>query len=197
MKSAFGFSLALLLLPPAARADLAFADDKPDQWHGFKRYNFTVDGCACRLVEPAIARPGRPWLWCMEFPDAFSERCGEPALVEKGFHYAYMNVGNTFGCPEAVKHLQAFYDALIAKGLSTKPALLGISRGGLYAYNWASLHPGNVSAIYGDAPVCDFKSWPGGKGKGKGSAGDWQALLKDYGFRSEEEALAYPRKPDR
>ena len=41
----------------------------------------------------------------------------------------------------------------------------------------------------------DFKSWPGGKGKGKGSPGDWKKLLEDYHFLSEAEALAYPRNP--
>jgi pimeloyl-ACP methyl ester carboxylesterase len=45
-----------------------------------------------------------------------------------------------------------------------------------------------------DAPVCDFKSWPGGKGKGKGSSGDWQRLLKVYGL-TEEQALTYKLNP--
>ena len=43
-----------------------------------------------------------------------------------------------------------------------------MSRGGLIIYNWATANPKKVACIYGDAPVCDFKSWPGGKGKGKG-----------------------------
>jgi hypothetical protein len=49
--------------------------------------------------------------------------------------------------------------------------------------------------IYGDAPVCDFKSWPGGKGKGTGSPGDWKALMKCYGFENEAAALAYTGNP--
>ena len=49
--------------------------------------------------------------------------------------------------------------------------------------------------IYGDAPVCDFKSWPGGQGKGKGSPGDWTALINYYGFKDQTEALAYPGNP--
>ena len=43
--------------------------------------------------------------------------------------------------------------------------------------------------------MCDFKSWPGGKGKGPGSKGDWESLFKCYGFKSEEEALAWPHNP--
>ena len=70
-----------------------------------------------------------------------------------------------------------------------------MSRGGLYCYNWAVAHPETVSSIYGDAPVCDFKSWPGGKGKSKGSKGDWALVLKCYGFKDEAEALAYKLNP--
>jgi alpha-beta hydrolase superfamily lysophospholipase len=62
-------------------------------------------------------------------------------------------------------------------------------------YNWATAHPDKVSCIYGDAPVCDFKSWPGGKGKGPGSKRDWQLVLERYGFKTEAEALAYPGNP--
>jgi hypothetical protein len=70
-----------------------------------------------------------------------------------------------------------------------------MSRGGLYVLNWAIAHPDRVSCLYLDAPVCDFKSWPGGRGKGKGSPADWKLLLKAYGFRDDAEALAYPGNP--
>ncbi len=76
-----------------------------------------------------------------------------------------------------------------------KPALIGISRGGLYAYHFAAENPTHVSVIYGDAPVCDFKSWPAGNGKGQGSKADWQSLMKLYGFKNEAEALAYMGNP--
>jgi pimeloyl-ACP methyl ester carboxylesterase len=94
-----------------------------------------------------------------------------------------------------VRHFNAFYAELVNHGLSKKPALIGLSRGGLYAYRWASENPDKVSVIYGDAPVCDFKSWPGGKGKGKFSPNDWSALLKLYSFEDEAEALAYKGSP--
>ncbi|MDG2213896.1 MAG: hypothetical protein P8M70_08710, partial [Verrucomicrobiota bacterium] len=75
-----------------------------------------------------------------------------------------------------------------------RPALEGMSRGGLIIYNWAKVNPSKVLCIYGDAPVCDFKSWPGGKGKGKGGGGAWQGCLKAYGF-TEEEALKFMGNP--
>jgi dienelactone hydrolase len=49
--------------------------------------------------------------------------------------------------------------------------------------------------IYDDAAVLDYQSWPGGKGKGKGSPGDWQELLKWYGFDTDQQAADYPHTP--
>lgn len=174
---------------------LAWVDETVDTWHGFKRHRFAVAGCSAWVVEPKQALPGRPWSWCMEFPDAFTDRCAAPALLEKGFHHAHISVGNTFGSPKAISQFDAFYEAVIAHGLARKAVLIGISRGGLYAYRWAARNPDRVAVIYGDAPVCDFKSWPGGKGQGKGSPGDWQELMKCYGFKDEAEALSFRGNP--
>lgn len=188
--------IALLAITAAlAHAQVNFPEGKTDQWRGFTRHSFTVDGCNAWIVEPKQAAPGHPWTWCMEFPDAFTERTGVPALLAKGFFNVHIQVGNTHGSPGALKHFDAFYSVLTNAGLAKKGALIGISRGGLYCYNWGSRNPDKVTAIYGDAPVCDFKSWPGGKGKGKGSKGDWTALIKNYGFADEAEALAYKLNP--
>ena len=169
--------------------------DEDRYWKRFTRHHFTVDGKQCWVAVPSNPRSGNPWVWCMEFPTAFDDRTGVVPLVENGFYYAYMNVGNTFGSPAAQEHFDRFYEHMTAKGLSPRVSLIGVSRGGLYAYRFASRNPARVVCIYGDAPVCDFKSWPGGKGKGKGSSGDWQSLLKHYGFKDEAEALAYPGNP--
>lgn len=166
----------------------------PSQWHNFDRYDFKVDGHPVLVVAPTTPAPGRPWLWHGEF---FGHR-PEPdvALLEAGFHIAYMSIPNQFGSPTAVKHWNQFYETLTKEyKLSAKPALIGLSRGGLYCYNWAAANPSQVSCIYGDAPVCDFKSWPGGRGAGKGSPKDWQWVIDRYGFSSEAEAIAYDRNP--
>ncbi len=136
--------LAILLLPAALEAGdqaLSFPGEKLDQWNGFTRHTFSCDGCTAWVAEPKAALPGKPWSWCMEFPDAFTQRCAAPALLEKGFHHVHIAVGNTFGCPAAVAHFDAFYATLIAKGLARRAALIGISRGGLYAYRWAAGDP--------------------------------------------------------
>ena len=192
-------ALGIFTTMPAAHAEESAAPVWPnetiDTWNGFKRHKFKVDGCNAWVVEPKEALPGKPWSWCMMFPDAFTARCAAPALLAKGFYHAHIDVGNTFGCPDAVKHFNAFYDAVRAKGLAPKVTLIGLSRGGLYSYRFAAENPEKVAVIYGDAPVCDFKSWPGGKGRGTGSKKDWDALIKCYHFKDEAEALAYPRNP--
>lgn len=176
-------------------AALAFPDETLDTWHGYTRHTFTVAGCQAWVVEPKQALPGKPWSWCMEFPDAFTERCAAPALLAAGLHHVHIVVGNTFGCPKALTQFDAFYATLREHGLAEKAVLIGLSRGGLYCYRWAAANPGKVAVIYGDAPVCDIKSWPGGKGVGPGSAGDWSSLLGLYGFKDEAEALAYKGNP--
>lgn len=191
---------ASLLLPAGADAEptptpIDWQATKTNTWKTFTRYDFTVDGCPCWVAVPPQPKPGNPWAWCMEFPTAFDTRTGVMKLVADGYYYVHMSVGNTFGCPSAQAHLDAFYRHITAKGLSPKGTLIGVSRGGLYAYRFAAAHPERVVCIYGDAPVCDFKSWPAGKGKGCGSKGDWANLLKCYNFKDEAEALAYKENP--
>jgi len=181
--------------PRFQRADLTFPDQTVDQWHGHTRHAFTFQGRKAWVVRPEQPRPGNPWSWVMMFPDAFTERCAAPQLLDAGFHHAYIDVGNTFGSPDAVAQLAAFHDELSRRHLAPTPALIGISRGGLYAQRFAAEHPGKVSVIYGDNSVCDFKSWPGGKGSGKGSQKDWAACLAAYHFPDEAAALAFIGNP--
>ena len=163
-------------------------------WSGYDRYDFTVDGKPVLVVVPKEAAPGRPWAWHGEF---FGHKpAPDIALLGRGSHIVHMSLPDMLGAPEAVAHWAVLHRELTGKyHLSKKPALVGLSRGGLYVYNWASAHPDKVSCIYGDAPVCDFKSWPGGKGKGPGSARDWKLVMERYGFKAEAEALTYPGNP--
>ena len=169
---------------------------------GFGRYEFKLDGQRCIIVKPDTAARGKPWIWRARFfghqPQA------DIALLKKGFHIAYIEVGGLFGNPAAVERWNLFYGYLTREhGLSSKVALEGMSRGGLIIYNWAKANPEKVSCIYGDAPVCDFRSWPGdlyrrkennGKPLRKAQRRAWAACLKAYGL-SEEQAKAYKGNP--
>ncbi|MCA1964870.1 MAG: GDSL-type esterase/lipase family protein [Prosthecobacter sp.] len=163
-------------------------------WNGYAKHELTLAGKPVTLVLPRQAAPGKPWVWHGEF---FGHKTApDIALLSKGFHIAYMKINDMLGCPEAVKLWNQCYAELTGTyGLGKKPALVGLSRGGLYCYNWAIANPDKVACIYADAPVCDFKSWPGGKGKSKGNAHNWSLVLKLWGFKDEAEALAYPGNP--
>jgi alpha-beta hydrolase superfamily lysophospholipase len=174
-------------------ASSAFGEVQKSEWNGYAQISFKVGGRGALLVGPKKAVPGRQWIWRTEFfgidPQA------DIALLGKGLYVAYIDVGGLFGAPKALGAMDEFY-AHVTKEykLNAKPVLEGFSRGGLYALNWAARHPGKVSALYLDAPVCDFKSWPGGQGRARHSGRDWRQLLSAYGM-NDKEALAYKLNP--
>jgi len=189
--------LYLLLTTALIGADLQTSDavwqGEQSSFHGFDQYDFKFEGNACKVVVPQTVADGKPWVWRARFWG--HEPQFDIAMLERGYHVVYCHVGNLFGNAAAVKRWDAFYDYLRFEHLfADRVVLEGMSRGGLIVYNWAAVNPEKVAAIYADAPVMDFKSWPGGKGSGKGAAGAWRVCLKAYGF-SEAEALAYPGNP--
>jgi len=172
----------------------AFPGPPVQDYHGYVLHDLVVDGCTGHIVQPKDPLPGRPWVWRTMFWDAFP--AADIALLKAGFYVAFLDVGNTFGCPDAMKHFDVFYETMTKQyGLSSKPALEGLSRGGLYAYRWAYVNTDKVGCIYGDAPVCDMKSWPGGKGKGTGSPNDWKLAIAIYHFANEQEMLNFKGNP--
>ncbi|MBI1335743.1 MAG: prolyl oligopeptidase family serine peptidase [Phycisphaera sp.] len=167
---------------------------KASGWNGFDRYDFKVAGRNAYVVTPRQPAVGRPWYWRMRFPGVAIN--DDLELLNRGWHVAYIDMANMYGSPEAMRVMEAFYDEMTGTyGLSRKPVLKGLSRGGLFIFNYAARHPDRVSAIYGDAPVCDFKSWPGGRGASHGSPSDWKRLIAAYGFKDEAQALAYDNNP--
>ncbi len=178
----------------AAGSTINSAATQPTDFPGYAQENFTLDNCDALLVSPKTAAPGNPWIWRAEFFGNAPQL--DLALLAKGYHLAFIKVGNTFGAPSAMKHWDTFYAELTTnRHLSKKPVLEGLSRGGLYCFHWAIPHPDNVSVIVSDNAVFDFKSWPGGQGKSPKSDKDWAALLKVYGFKTDAEALAYKGNP--
>ena len=156
-------------------------------WNEFHREDFRVDGRCCIVVQPRVALASRPWIWRMEFFGAFPSV--DLALLGRGFHLAYMDVQDMYGAPVAMDHMDAFYSFLTGGyRLKEKAVLEGLSRGGLFALNWAARRAESVACLYLDAPVCDFRSWPAGRGRAPGSPADWQRLKDAYGL-SEQQAL--------
>jgi len=168
----------------APEAAPAFPGNVGD-FHGYVSHSFTVDGCNAVVVEPKVPLAGRPWLWRTMFWDAFP--AVDSAMLAHGYYVAFIDVGNTYGCPDAMKHFDVFYDQLTSDyGFSKHTALEGLSRGGLYAYRWTYVNAGKVGCLYGDAPVCDMKMWPGGQGKVAKNDGEWQQALNSYHFTDQQ-----------
>lgn len=178
-RSLYFFSLVLVL-----GSCVAFAQSPAEtvtDWKGFEKVDFSFEDTPAWYVKPKQPLPGNPWVWRAHFPTWHTEM--DSILLSRGFHVAYINTNDLFGHPKAMRLWDQFYDYLTtSKGFAPKVALEGVSRGGLYVYGWAKRNPSKVSCIYAEAPVCDPKSWPGGKGKGAGSPKDWQRWLDLYGL---------------
>jgi len=189
----------LLVLPYSLEAQTTFDtvnenNKSVNQWKGFERYDFKFNSRDARLIVPASALAGNPWIWRARFPDWHTQ--ADSILVAEGYHLAYINTDNMYGSPEAITIWDAFYTFLNhSYGLHKKVALMGVSRGGLFIYNWAKQNPDKVASIYAEAPVCDFKIWPGGFGSSEGNPEDWEKLKKAYGFNSDQEANLYTDNP--
>ncbi len=151
------------------------------EWRGFDIYRHGGN----IVVAPKKAAEGNPWVWRARFFDHQPQF--DVAMLNKGYHLVYCHVGGRFGSPKAVKLWNKYYKTVTEEyGFAKKPILEGMSRGGLIIYNWAVANPEKVAAIYGDAPVMDFKSWPGPT---------HASILRMYGFKSVEEAKAFKLNP--
>lgn len=163
------------------------------QWNKFERQDFNFKGRKASIVFPEKPLPGTPWIWRPQFFDY--DPLVDIAMVGRGFTLAYVDMPDMYGSPEAMKIMTEFYEYVTTNyALSRRPVLEPFSRGGLYAFRWAAEHPKWVSCIIANAPVCDIKSWPAGKGKGKGSPEDWNKLLASYGM-TEAQAMASKTNP--
>lgn len=162
-------------------------------FHSFRQYTFELEGVACKVVVPHVIADGKPWLWRARFWGHKPQV--DIALLQQGYHVVYTAAKDLYGAPSAMDRWDRFYAYLTTQhGFEDKAVLMGLSRGGLFVYNWATRNPDKVHAIYADAPVCDFKSWPGGLGLGKGSPKDWKKCLEAYQL-TEVEALSYTGNP--
>jgi pimeloyl-ACP methyl ester carboxylesterase/lysophospholipase L1-like esterase len=169
-------------------------DLKESKWHGFVRHDLSFEGRNVSVIVPNKPVSGNPWIWKAQFLDWHTDT--DSILIAQGFHLVFINADNQYGSPKAMVIWNKFYNFITQKyNLQKKVALEGVSRGGLYVYNWAKQNPEKVSCIYAEAPVCDFKSWPAGFGKGMGSKSDWDLLKKEYGFANDDEAQRYLNNP--
>jgi alkaline phosphatase D len=167
MKQITSFLLATLFLLPASAASGELPSLPGDQssWNGFEQFDFELDGVACRVVQPIQAAAGKPWIWRARFWG--HEPQTDIALLKLGFHVAYCDVANLWGNDIAINRWDRFYEEMTCRyGLSSQPALEGMSRGGLIIYRWAIKHPQQVSCLYADAPAMGIRPYVKGLSDG-------------------------------
>ena len=196
IKYVVGIVFVLCFLNVEVQAQDNIKVEKGDivEWKGFKRNYFKFNGRNAFITLSKTEIEGKPWVWNARFPDWHPEM--DSILVSQGFYIAHIDTNNLYGSPEAMEVWDSFYDYLTKEtGFNTKVSLEGVSRGGLFVYNWAKNNPAKVNCIYAESPVCDFKSWPAGFGDGIGGEEDWKELKKVYGFESDEEATEYLNNP--
>jgi pimeloyl-ACP methyl ester carboxylesterase len=172
---ALTLAVALLFISNRAAATDAYVpfDGAKTSWHGFDRYDFLLDEQTlaikpftaaadekngvkgdvkgqrrCIVIAPREVAAGSPWSWRGCYWDHQPQT--EIELLNRGFHIAYITA-NAELRPD--KKWDAWYAFLTEQhGLSPKPAFIGMSRGGEYAYTWATANPDKVSCIYADNP---------------------------------------------
>lgn len=125
----------------------------------------TVKGHQAFMMLPGSPAPNKPWVWyapTLPGLPAAEEAWMFRQFLDAGIAIAGIDVGESYGSPDGRKLFTAFYTELVKKrGFSTRPVLLGRSRGGLQTLSWAADHPTMVAAFAGIYPVCNLESYPG------------------------------------
>ena len=113
-------------------------------------------------IDPATK--SKPWVWyaptLTDLPGN-EERWMFDQFIAAGIAIAGIDVGESYGSPAGRTLFTALYKEMTGRrGYSTKPILLGRSRGGLMTLSWAAENPDKVAAFAGIYPVCDIASYP-------------------------------------
>jgi alpha-beta hydrolase superfamily lysophospholipase len=80
-------------------------------------------------------------------------------FLKAGISLAGFDLGEVRGGPTSSAKFTKFYEAMVARGYSPKPILLGQSRGGLMMLAWGFRNPDKVRAFVGIYPVCNLAGW--------------------------------------
>lgn len=170
----------------AADVYVPFEGEKTTWHEGFDRYDFSMDDATgaitpmtapgseftcfgvdesvkggkrrCVVVVPRKAAPGNPWSWRACYWNHQPQ--SEVELLRRGFHIAFV-------APDPGRQGKAWdvwYKFLTENhGLAKKAAFVGMSKGGVNAFNWGGVNPDKVGCIYADNPAVfdeDFAKIP-------------------------------------
>jgi pimeloyl-ACP methyl ester carboxylesterase len=139
---------------PEKTVDAASKEPQVFEVDGHKAYVYSAP-------EPAI---GKPWIWYAPVingnviiikHDAYTD-----SFLKAGIAIAGYDIGEVRGSPTSTAQFTRFYDAMVERGFSEKPIILGQSRGGIMTLAWAFRNPEKVKAWAGIYPVCNLLSYP-------------------------------------
>lgn len=137
-------------------ASVVIAQDKPE--------SFDVGGHKGYLRAAPTAAAGKPWIWYAPNVGGkfiiLQHQFYTDAFLRAGIAIASYDLGEVRGAPGSTAQFTHFYNAMVARGYSRKPILLGQSRGGLMTLAWACANPDKVKAWAGIYPVCNLESYP-------------------------------------
>ncbi|MDR3120063.1 MAG: lysophospholipase [Clostridiales bacterium] len=123
-----------------------------EDWNGYEKMVFEVNGRESLVVRPKTPAAGNPWVWRAEYFGAFDQV--DRALLDKGWHIGYHAVRNLYGAPVAIDSMKDYHDYVCKEfRLSRRASVFGFSVGGLYSFNYAHKYPDDVRSLYLDAPA--------------------------------------------
>jgi len=128
---------------------------------------FRVEGHTAflfRADDPERSSGPRPWILYAPtlpaYPDE-AERWMHEQFVAAGVTVAGVDSGESYGSPAGVRAAEALHAEMVRRGFAERPAVLGRSRGGLWASAWAIAHPEWTAGVGGIYPVYDWRTYPG------------------------------------
>ena len=125
---------------------------------------FDIDGHNAYLQAAPQPAEGKPWIWYAPTVKGnfiiLRHKAYTDAFLGAGIAIASYDLGEVRGAPGSSEKFTKFHDAMVKRGYSAKPILLGQSRGGLMTLAWAARNPDKVTAWAGIYPVCNLASYP-------------------------------------
>ena len=148
------FILSVIISMPVIAAD------SPNR----RSETFDVNGHPAVLHAAPKPAEGKPWLWYAPTLKGGVSLAGRKmyfeAFMKAGLSLAGYDLGEVRGSPASSAKFTDFYEAMVKRGFSPKPILLGQSRGGMMTLAWAFRNPDKIKAWVGIYPVCNLASWP-------------------------------------
>lgn len=131
----------------------------------------------------AAAQPakGKPWLWyapTLKGVSIVGRKMYHENFTKAGISIVGFDIGEVRGAPGSTAKFTLFYEEMLRRGYSSRPILLGQSRGGMMMLAWGMRHPEKVKVFVGIYPVCNLASWPLKSSKAQ--------TLADYGMPEAE-----------